>query len=60
MGLYGLYRAAMEIDSWWALLNVAVLVFSGGCVQGHLVDTGECGGMSCIELLWGGTFCGQW
>ena len=52
MWRYGLYRAAMERDSWWAMVNVAVCVVSSGYGERHLVGTGEYGGMGCIERLW--------
>ena len=38
----------MERDILWALVNVAVWALSNGYGDGHLVGTGECGGMGCI------------
>jgi hypothetical protein len=52
MWRYGMYRGAMERDSWWALVNVAVWAASSFYGEGILVGTGECGGMGCIMRLW--------
>jgi hypothetical protein len=58
MWRYGQYRAAMVRDSWWALVNMLVWVETSGYGKGQLVDTGECGGMGCIERLWRETVVG--
>ena len=60
MWLYGLYRAAIERDSWWVLVNVAGWALSSGYGEGLFVVTGEFGGMSYIERLWRGTVGGHW
>ena len=60
MWRYGLYREAMERDSWWALVNVAVWAVSSGYVEGQLMGTGECGGTGFIKWLCGGTAGGHW
>ena len=54
MWRYGLESAVMKRDIWWALVNVAVWVVSSGYLEGQLVDTGEFGGMCCIERLFRG------
>jgi hypothetical protein len=50
----------MEIDIWWALVNVALWAVSSGYGEGQLVGTGECGGVGFLERLWRGTFDGHW
>ena len=42
MWLYGLYRAAVGMDSWWALVNVAVWAVSSGYCEGYLLGTCKC------------------
>jgi len=54
------FRASMERAIWWALVNVALWDVSSCYVDGQLVGTGKCGGMSCNERLWKGTFIGDW
>ena len=54
-----LYRASIERNIWWALVNVAVWVVSSVYGEEHLVSTGECGDMGCIERLWRGTVDGS-
>jgi len=46
--------------SLWGLVNVAVWAVSCSYGEGHLLSTGECGGMGCIERLWRGTVGGHW
>ena len=60
MWRYGNYGAAMERDSWWALLNVALWALTNGYGAGHFVGSGECGTMGCVERLWRGSFGGLW
>ena len=40
-------------------MNVALLAVSSVYVEGHLLGTGECGGMGCIERLYRGTVGGH-
>jgi len=37
----GRIKLAMERESWWAMVNVAVWAVSSGYGEGHLVGTGN-------------------
>jgi len=41
-------------------VNVELWAVSSGYVERHLVGTGECEGMGCIEWLCRETFGGHW
>jgi len=41
-------------------VNVALLALTSFYLEGHLVGTGNCSGMGCIDRLWNLTFGGTW
>jgi len=60
MWRYGLYRDAIERDSWWALVNVALWTESSGYGEGQMVGTGKYSNMDIFERLCRGTVGGHW
>ena len=50
----------MGKDSCWEVVNVVLWAVSWGYEEGHLVGTGECGGMGFMEGLWIGTVGAHW